>query len=440
MPDYFATCKKPIFDLETLLRDAAVETWFQPIVSLRKQRLIGIEALSRGVLKNSDGTTQNIAPLELFAAAQSANHQLELDRLCFRSALRHFQTIQDTQHDLVLFLNLHAATLHEESLENGGLQNVLQTFGIEPRRIVLEVLEQEIKDSASFKSDIEALRSCGFLIALDDVGAGHSNLDRIAFARPDILKIDRVLLQDIHCDYHKQEVFKSLVNLSEKIGGWTVSEGLECEEDALMALDLGADMMQGFFFARPQIAQQQLAGSEIEYSKANLKQAARHFKTRVVERIGAKRVQHEERVRIVDELRALLQKATVEEFELKLRNAVTSCEQVESVCVLDENGTQISQTITQMTHVEKPKSLIFAPPTKGTDHSFKEYFYCLTEADLDPFFSNPYVPLPSGELCVTASTRFRHDSQSPFVLCVHFNAMNSLKLEPEPFALQANKV
>jgi EAL domain-containing protein (putative c-di-GMP-specific phosphodiesterase class I) len=428
------------FDLETLLRQRAIQTHFQPILSLRKQQVMGVEALSRGVVAVPGQPLQQIPPLVLFECARAEGRLLELDRLCCQTALRSFAQLQQVQDDLILFLNLHLGSVQQGSTQAHDLIHVQQNYGIEPRRIVIEVLEHEIEDLERFKRDIEALRECGFLIALDDVGAGHSNLDRIAFVRPDILKIDRVLTQDIHRDYHKQEVFKSLVNLSEKIGGWTVSEGLETEDDALMALDLGGDMMQGYFFARPQLMQLPLASGEIEYSKDNLQDTAHHFKKRIIERIEAKRSQHEKRVQIVDGLRHALQQAPEDEFEMRLHNVVIHHSLIESVCVLNDCGVQISDTITQMEREEEQKTVIFAPPHKGTDHSMKEYFYCLVEAGIDPFFSNPYVPLPSGDLCVSVATRFAGKHGTPFVLCVHLNAMNSLTLEPEPFALQANRV
>lgn len=428
------------FDLETLLRQRAIQTHFQPILSLRKQHLMGVEALSRGVIMAPNQPLQQIAPLALFDCARSQGRLLELDRLCCQAALRSFAELQPVQDDLILFLNLHLGSVQQGSAQFHDLMHVEQNYGIEPRRIVIEVLEHEIEDLERFKRDIEALRDCGFLIALDDVGAGHSNLDRIAFVRPDILKIDRVLTQDIHSDYHKQEVFKSLVNLSEKIGGWTVSEGLETEDDTLMALDLGGDMMQGYFFARPQLMQLPLASGEIEYSKGNLQDTAHHFKKRIIERIDAKRSQHETRLQIVSDLRHALHHSSADEFESRLRGVVAGHSMIESVCVLNDCGLQVSDTITRMEREEEQKTIIFAPPRKGTDHSMKEYFYCLVEAGVDPFFSNPYVPLPSGDLCVTVVTRFADKHGTPFVLCVHLNAMNSLTLEPEPFALQANRV
>ena len=63
------------------------------------------------------------------------------------------------------------------------------------------------------------------------MGAGHSNLNRIPLLKPDLLKVGRFLVQHIHLEFHKQEVFKSLVGLAHKIGALTLAEGIETEEE-----------------------------------------------------------------------------------------------------------------------------------------------------------------------------------------------------------------
>ena len=87
------------------------------------------------------------------------------------------------------------------------------------------------------------------LIALDDMGTGYSNLERIASIKPDIIKLDRSLIQDIDREYHKQELFDFFLKLAHKIGVFVVVEGIETEAEALSCLERGADLVQGFYFA-----------------------------------------------------------------------------------------------------------------------------------------------------------------------------------------------
>ena len=117
---------------------------------------------------------------------------------------------------------------------------------------MIEINETKVQDNAALKRFAETYREFGFMIALDDVGTGFSNMDRILLIKPDIIKIDMSLIRNIHNDYYKQGVFKSLVNMSNKIGALVVAEGVETEEEAIQILRLGGHMIQGYFFSKPQ--------------------------------------------------------------------------------------------------------------------------------------------------------------------------------------------
>ena len=101
-----------------------------------------------------------------------------------------------------------------------------------------------------------------FSSPLDDIGNGHSNLDRIIHVRPDIIKIDRCLVSGIGQDYFKQELFKALVTLAHKLGArWLSPKGWKPRQKRQSAWKFGADMLQGYYFARPQPLPEALGGS-----------------------------------------------------------------------------------------------------------------------------------------------------------------------------------
>jgi EAL domain-containing protein (putative c-di-GMP-specific phosphodiesterase class I) len=117
--------------------------------------------------------------------------------------------------------------------------------------IVIEIVESDTEDTEALIRFVKSYRECGFNIALDDVGTGHSNFDRISLLRPDIIKIDRSIISGIATDYFKQEIFKSLAKLSKGIGSLILAEGVETKEEILCCLEYGADLLQGYFFSRP---------------------------------------------------------------------------------------------------------------------------------------------------------------------------------------------
>jgi hypothetical protein len=92
---------------------------------------------------------------------------------------------------------------------------------------------------------------------------------------------------------------------------------------------------------------------------------------------------------------------------------------VECCYVLDELGVQVTDTIGSVSLARRSNGGMFRPAPRGSDHSLKEYFYVLMDAELPKYTSDPYVSMASGNLCRTISTRFRVATETHnYVLCV----------------------
>ena len=401
----------PPFDLRAILDNRALEIHFQPITSIRRNAVIGLEALCRG--KADDGTL--IPPFALFKVAEAEGLTLELDRLSREVALEQFATLAQADPRLLLFTNIHERELAQEPATVEYLAQKVESAGISPHNVAIEILEARFDQAAALQSAVACYKERGFLTALDDIGAGHSNLDRIAFIKPDILKADRALLQDIDSDYHKQEVFGSLVRLSEKIGGWIVAEGIETEAEALSALDLGADMMQGFYFQRPQPMPEGTLDGVLQ--RAN--ETGQNFKRRVIETVQRDKERRRSFLEVSKWICEQLSARNADGLEMQLRECLEKYPKIESGCVLDESGVQTTETVYQPPRELEQKVVIFHAPPLGTDHSLKEYFYLLGDNAGESYISVPYVPLPTGDLCHTVSTRFAC-AQKNRILCLHF--------------------
>ncbi len=96
------------------------------------------------------------------------------------------------------------------------------------------------------------VRQMGFLIALDDFGAGHSNFDRVWSIKPDIVKLDRSLVAGLAQDRSRQRVVAQMVSLLHECGSLVLMEGVETHDEALVALESDVDFVQGYYFGRPQ--------------------------------------------------------------------------------------------------------------------------------------------------------------------------------------------
>ncbi len=209
---------------------------FQPIVSYENRRVVGYEALMR-----SDEPTMR-TPDRILKVAEQLSKLGQLGR-----AIRGMAASTKLPSDVKLFVNLHARDLAGRELfaEAAPLSKIAD-------RVVLEVTERaSLEDLDGLEGRIARLKSQGFQIAVDDLGAGYAGLSSLMNLQPHIAKIDMSLVRGIDQDPRKQSIIKSLVWLCKELGIAVVAEGVETapERDALVGL--GCDLFQGYLFGRP---------------------------------------------------------------------------------------------------------------------------------------------------------------------------------------------
>jgi len=189
-----------------LIEKESIITFFQPIVSVTKHRIMGFEALTRGVHPETDAV---IPPVQLFHLAGQEDVRLELDRLCRRKALERFAEIRQNDPSWFVSINFDTSLLDKGVGGSGHIYKTAVKYGIDPSQVIIEVVESQVNDLASLKRFVDYNRERGFLIALDDFGAGHSNMQRISIIKPNILKVDRSILNNLDKEYYKQEILRS---------------------------------------------------------------------------------------------------------------------------------------------------------------------------------------------------------------------------------------
>ncbi|KAF1028473.1 MAG: putative cyclic di-GMP phosphodiesterase PdeC [Burkholderia plantarii] len=228
----------------TRYRDLALSSVFQPIFSLSHQRAVGYE----GLLRAHDAFDRAVSPLDVFGEAARHGDVMQVDRLAQSLHLENFALLGAERE--WLFLNVHPGVL-TDPYQSAALLANLRRLTISPRRVVLEVLEQRDDDLDRLAEAVREFRSHGFLIALDDFGAGHSNIERIWQLNPDIVKLDRILLSHAQHRSGQIAILHGLVTLLHEAGKLVLIEGIETEHDAQVALACEADFVQGYFFGRP---------------------------------------------------------------------------------------------------------------------------------------------------------------------------------------------
>ena len=227
-------------DLEAVLKRAfdTIRVVFQPVVSIKENRLFGYEALMRcdETLFSSYGS--------LLAAA---------DRVAWRPLMARtiYQRIAASCSELpegaLLFVNVHPFDAQEGLLT--GPESPLEPLA---RSIVLDISDKAPRMQIdSFANSLPALRGAGFRIAVDDVGTGSSGMTVFSKLQPDYMKLDGAFVSGIAGDAAASRLARGMYAFCRELEVPVIAEGVEtrAERDALVSM--GADLAQGNVFGAP---------------------------------------------------------------------------------------------------------------------------------------------------------------------------------------------
>ncbi len=232
--------------LRALLDQRAIEIHFQPIVDFQSGEVAGFEALTR-----FDVDTFGFRHAgELYDAAARCGVTRDLEALARR---RTFESMTDWPAGAMLFLNNSPEVFTDDTFFL-TLSNELTAAGepLPTRHVVLEVTERTSTPIfANLSAQMLYLREMGFQVALDDVGAGDSGLNRITSMRPNWLKLDRELIKDLDLDPFKQNLIRFFTRFAKLTSIRVIAEGIERESELGTLMELGLSHGQGFFLGKP---------------------------------------------------------------------------------------------------------------------------------------------------------------------------------------------
>jgi EAL domain-containing protein (putative c-di-GMP-specific phosphodiesterase class I) len=211
---------------------------FQPIVSWRERKTRGYEAL----LRSDEPTMRN--PGHMLEACERLGRLHQLGRT-IRDTVANESTAAPA--DVSFFVNLHS-----QDLNDGFLFDATAPLSRIASRVVLEITERAslhiVKDLSTC---IAELKSLGFRIAVDDLGAGYAGLTSFTQLEPDIAKLDMSLIRGIHEDPKRRSIVRSIKKLCDELEIEVVTEGVETKEERDTLVELGCDLFQGYLFAKP---------------------------------------------------------------------------------------------------------------------------------------------------------------------------------------------
>jgi EAL domain-containing protein (putative c-di-GMP-specific phosphodiesterase class I) len=225
--------------LEASFKRALGSVWiaYQPIIHAKDGRVHGYEAL----LRSSEPSLPH--PGAVIDAAERLGRLDELGQKVRASAPEPMNTVGDA----MLFVNLHPRDLADETLFAAD-----SPLGRMAPRVVLEITERATLDEVPDVRDrLVRLRSLGFRLAVDDLGAGYAGLSCFATLEPEVIKLDMTLVRGIDANPIKRRVVEKMTGLAHELNVLVVAEGVETTAERDELVSIGCDFLQGYLFAKP---------------------------------------------------------------------------------------------------------------------------------------------------------------------------------------------
>ncbi len=398
-------------------------TFYQAIISVKTHEIIAYEALVRAW----NTSNELMSPDTLFINAHKKQCIRELDHICQVHAIKMFAKEQTAKRK-ILSLNL-PNYLFSDNKNQHSILELVHNLQFDKDLLMLEICEDDVTDEAKLLEFVQLCHEKKILVAIDDLGKKFSNLDRLVMLLPDVVKLDRCLIKNIHKNRMQQAVVKSMVELCNSMGSLLLAEGTETKEEVLCLLDLGINYFQGFYFSHP------APESEFHFNENRIlsiiENTGNEFVANCKINLQHKRLFWEMVSQKAKFICNQLSKSQEALHKTELRKALLFFENADCAYILDQKGIQVSATVFQEEKKSYSTNKFFAPAIPGTDHSQKDYFIYLKpwteemakKIELRPdFISHRYRSMATGTTCQTFCCWFTDITQKPFILCLDFTS------------------
>lgn len=232
--------------LRRAVEDNGFEVWYQPVYSQKSQQFQSAEALVR--MKDENGIF--ISPSEFIPVAEEIGL---VDKIFWFVLEKVCMFIKEDQY---LPLKSVSVNLSMPQFENPQLlekvRDLMEKYEIPIDRIKFEITEREISDDAALaRKTIHNMVHEGFRFYLDDFGTGYSNFSSVAQVNFECIKFDKTLIEAVQSDSKSYILIQGLVRLFHELGIQVIAEGTETRDQVDCLLGLGADLIQGYYYAKP---------------------------------------------------------------------------------------------------------------------------------------------------------------------------------------------
>jgi diguanylate cyclase (GGDEF)-like protein/PAS domain S-box-containing protein len=241
-------------DIETSLRRALdsneLEVHYQPLLDLTTGRVRHLEALVRW----QHPERGMLLPAEFVPIAEQSGLISALGRTVLESScveLARWRREHPMHPDVSVSVNLSGRQLGDPDLV-GDLERVIESTGVEPESIVLEVTESVLMDDVEFSyQTLARLKRLRVQLAVDDFGTGYSSLSYLRSFPVDLLKVDRSFVAGLGAAGGDEAIVAAIIKLAHTLGLEAVAEGVETAAQLARLRALGCNLAQGYYLARP---------------------------------------------------------------------------------------------------------------------------------------------------------------------------------------------
>lgn len=239
-------------ELEKDLREALPRNQlylvYQPQISYRDQRVVGVEAL----LRWQHPELGMVPPDQFIPLAEQNGNIVVIGEWVLDQACRQLREWHDQGFsELRMAVNLSTVQLHHSELPR-VVNNLLQIYRLPPRSLELEVTETGLmEDISTAAQHLLSLRRSGALIAIDDFGTGYSSLSYLKSLPLDKIKIDKSFVQDLLEDDDDATIVRAIIQLGKSLGMQVIAEGVETAEQEAYIVAQGCHEGQGYHYSKP---------------------------------------------------------------------------------------------------------------------------------------------------------------------------------------------
>ena len=226
-----------------------IQVYYQPVVWSDNGELCGCEALARWI----DPEYGFLSPGKFIPVLEDCKQIHKLDRCIFETVCRDMRNSMD-KGEPVVPVSLNFSRLDFELMDAVQcLNDLVIKYDIPKDMLHVEVTESALTDNQQgLMNDLNRFHELGFALWLDDFGSGYSSLNVLKDYRFDVLKVDMVFLFNFHENAAARKILSCIIDLANRLGMRTLTEGVETEEAAVYLQQIGCGRLQGFLYGKPQ--------------------------------------------------------------------------------------------------------------------------------------------------------------------------------------------